>query len=183
MAIPRLSLKHTALLVVDIQEKLLPVMHEADRVLTQSCRLLDGARVLGLPVLATEQYRKGLGVSVPEVASRLVGCRGVHEKLQFSALIEPVRKELDAVQARTVLVCGIEAHVCVLQTCLDLAREGFVPFVVTDAVSSRKATDAQVALQRLMQAHIVPTTVESALLELVHEGGTSQFKAVLPLIK
>ena len=136
-----------------------------------------------MPVLATEQYRKGLGVSVPEVASRLTGCKGVYEKLQFSALIEPVRQQLDAGQTRSVLVCGIEAHVCVLQTCLDLAREGFVPFVVTDAVSSRKATDVSMALQRLMQAQVVPTTVESALLELVHEGGTSQFKAILPLIK
>jgi nicotinamidase-related amidase len=183
MAVPRLDVKHTALMVVDVQEKLLPHMHDSAGVLAQTGRLLDGANLLKLPVLVTEQYRKGLGVTVPELAPRIAQARGIYEKLTFSALIEPVRQALDEVQARTVLVCGIETHVCVLQTCLDLAKEGFIPFIVTDAVSSRRPSDHTAAIQRLIQAQVVPTTVESALLEMVHDAGSSTFKAMLPIIK
>lgn len=182
-SIPRLDVKHTALLVVDVQEKLLPLIHEHERVLDQTVKLVDGALALGLPVIATEQYPKGLGATVPSLAGRLEQAKGVYEKVLFSALIEPVRQDLDALQARSVLVCGIEAHICILQTCLDLARAGFVPFVVADAVSSRRLEDKAVAMQRLTQADVIPTTVESALLELVHEAGTPQFKAILPLIR
>jgi nicotinamidase-related amidase len=171
------------LLVVDVQEKLLPHMHDPQGVLTQATRLVDGAHALGLPVLVTEQYRKGLGLTEPSLASRWDKAQGVYEKLMFSALIEPVRLKLDALQARSVLVCGIEAHVCVLQTCLDLARAGFVPYVVVDAIGSRRVVDQAAAVQRMIQAQVAPTSVESALLELVHEGGSTAFKAILPLIR
>lgn len=183
MAAPRLDISSTALLVVDIQEKLLPHMHDAQGVLAQAGKLIEGANLLGLPVLVTEQYRKGLGLTDASLQPKLANAIGVHEKLLFSALIEPVQQALDQVQARSVLVCGIEAHVCVLQTCLDLAKAGFVPFVVTDAVGSRRAHDQTAAIQRMIQAHVVPTTVESALLELVHEAGGTAFKAILPLIR
>lgn len=183
MPIARLDVKTTALLVVDIQEKLLPVMHNAEAVVSQTARLLDGAAVLDLPVIVTEQYRKGLGVTVPELSEKLLRARSIHEKLMFSALIEPVARELASLGARQVLVCGIEAHVCIMQTCLDLAREGFLPFVVTDAIGSRRESDHHAALQRLIQAGVIPTTVESALLEMVHEGGTDTFKRMLPVIR
>lgn len=181
--IPRLQIDSTALLVVDIQEKLLPHMHDSEGLLTQATRLVDGALALDLPVLVTEQYRKGLGLTEPKLASRWGKARGVYEKLMFSALIEPVRHELESLQARSVIVCGIEAHVCVLQTCLDLAKAGFVPFVAFDAIGSRRVQDQAAAMQRMIQADVVPTTVESALLELVHEGGSTAFKAILPLIR
>jgi len=183
MPIPRLQLDHTALLVVDIQEKLLPHMHNADQVVEQSARLIDGAHALEMPVLVTEQYRQGLGLTVPELASRLERAVCNHEKLKFSACIEPIRDELSIRGIRSVLVCGIEAHVCVLQTCLDLARAGYIVAVSTDAIGSRRASDQEAAVQRMVQAQVVPTTVESALLELVHEAGTSRFKAVLPIIR
>lgn len=183
MAAPRLTLGSTALIVVDMQEKLVPHMHDAQGVLAQTSRLIDGANLLGLPVLVTEQYRKGLGLTHASLTPKLTAAKGVHEKLMFSALIEPVQQALDRAQARSVLVCGVEAHVCVLQTCLDLAKAGFVPFVVTDAVSSRRVQDQDTAIQRMIQAQVVPTTVESALLELVHEAGSTAFKAILPLIR
>lgn len=183
MAAPRLDINSTALLVVDIQEKLLPHMHDPQGLLEQAGKLIDGANILELPVLVTEQYRKGLGVTDAALQPRLTNVKGNHEKLMFSGLIEPVHRALEQVQARSVLVCGIEAHVCVLQTCLDLAKAGFVPFVVTDAVSSRRVKDQEAAIQRMIQAHVVPTTVESALLEMVHEAGSTAFKAILPLIR
>ncbi len=183
MAAPRLALPHTALLVVDVQEKLLPHIHEHKALVDQIVRLMDGAKALEVPVVATEQYREGLGATVAPVVERLAVDYAPPEKLKFSACIQPVRGQLERDGARAVLVCGIEAHVCVLQTCLDLLEAGFLPFLVIDAVGSRRPADKESAVRRMVQAGVVPTTVESALLELVHEAGTSRFKAILPLIK
>lgn len=181
--IARFHLDTVALLVVDIQERLLPHMHNAESLAAQAGRLVDAANVLGLPVLVTEQYRKGLGVTVPELAGRLGGALGNFEKLKFSAWIEPVREQLWRQGTRQVIVCGIEAHVCVLQTCLDLIESGLITGVVLDAIGSRRPVDHETAVQRMVQAGVVPTTVESAILELVHEAGGSRFKSVLPIIK
>jgi nicotinamidase-related amidase len=183
MPVPRLHIDRAALLVVDVQEKLLPHIHERERLVRQVVRLIDGAAALELPVVVTEQYRKGLGATAAEVVARLPQSATVHEKLKFSACIAPVREQLSARSAVCVLVCGIEAHVCVLQTCLDLLDAGYLPVLVTDAIGSRRAADRDVAVQRLVQAGVLPSTVESALLELVHEAGGARFKAVLPLIK
>lgn len=173
----------TALLVVDIQERLLPHMHNAAEVEGQAGRLIDCCNALGVPVLVTEQYRKGLGVTVASLAGRLSTSVCNEEKLKFSGCIKPVRDHLQDRGIRGVIVCGIEAHVCVLQTCLELIDSGYVTALACDAIGSRRAADQQVAVQRMIHAGVVPTTVESAVLELVHEAGTSQFKAVLPLIK
>jgi nicotinamidase-related amidase len=183
MSVPRLNLEQTALLVVDVQEKLLPHMHNAEQVVRQAGRLVDGANALGLPLLVTEQYRKGLGSTVPELAGRMGPAVCNLEKLKFSACIEPIRKELVNRHIRSVVVCGIEAHVCVLQTCLDLLDAGFIAALALDAIGSRRASDQEPAVQRMVQAGVLPVTVESTLLELVHEAGSSRFKAVLPLIK
>jgi len=183
MIIPRLEIGHTALLVVDMQEKLLPHMHNADQLVAQAGKLIDAANALNIQIVVTEQYRKGLGVTVPYLATRLDKAVANHEKLKFSGCIEPVRADLQRFGSRAVIVCGIEAHVCVLQTCLDLAEDGYIVAVATDAIGSRRVFDQQVAEQRLAQAGIIPITVESAALELVGEAGTVRFKAVLPIIK
>ena len=183
MPVPRLQIDHTALLVVDLQEKLLPHIHDGEAVARQAVRLIDGANSLNLTVIVTEQYRKGLGDTVSRVAERLPSQHTRHEKLKFSACIDPVRHDLSICQARTVLVCGIEAHVCVLQTCLDLLDAGFLPVLAVDATGSRRPADRDPALTRMVQSGVVPTTVESALLELVHEAGGSRFKVILPLIR
>jgi len=172
------------LLVVDVQERLLPHIHNRDDVVQKAGLLIDGFHALQRPIVVTEQYRKGLGPTVSALAEKL-GEPGpsVHEKLKFSACIGPVRRDLDAAGARSVLVCGIEAHVCVLQTCLDLADQGLTVAVALDAIGSRRASDQAAAQERMIQAGIVPTTAESALLELVHEAGTDRFRRVLPLLK
>ena len=138
MSAPRFQIENTALLVVDMQEKLVPMMHNSQSLVQQVGRLIDGASALKLPVLVTEQYRKGLGVTVPELAGRLHGAVCNQEKLKFSACIEPVRDHLAHSRAHAVMVCGIEAHVCVLQTCLDLLDNGFVAALVVDAIGSRR---------------------------------------------
>jgi nicotinamidase-related amidase len=103
--------------------------------------------------------------------------------MKFSAFIEPVREALARQGATTVLVCGIEAHVCVQQTCLDLLDAGYTAAVAVDAIDSRRAADRQAAVQRMVQAGVLPVTAESALLEMVREAGGERFKAVLPLIR
>ena len=188
MSIPRLIMGQTAVLVVDVQERLMAQIHEAGRVAEQVGRLVDIAAALGLPLLVSEQYPQGLGPTIPEIAAKIDAAGSYvdvfrQQKLKFSACVEAVRDKLAALHARTVLVCGVEAHVCVLQTCLDLAEAGLTAAVVADAVGSRRAVDCQTALARLTQAGIVPTTVESAALELLHEAGGEGFKAILPLIK
>ncbi len=183
MAIPRLKAGSTALLVVDLQDKLVAAMREPQRLVSQAGRLIDGANVLGMPVLVTEQYRKGLGDTVPELAPRLVNAVCREEKLKFSACIEPVRAHLVDRQVRAVVVCGIEAHVCVLQSCLDLLEAGYITAIAVDAISSRRAPDQDAALQRLSNAGAIVTTVESALFEMMHEAGTDLFRRMLPLVK
>ncbi len=183
MATLRLTAKHTAVLVVDPQEKLLPRMHNAEALEMQIRRLIDGAHALGLPVLATEQYPKGLGPIVRTIRDKLGPETTAHDKLKFSALIEPIRAELAQHGARSVLVCGNEAHVCVLQTCLDLADAGLIAAVVVDAIGSRRETDQQAAVSRMIQAGVIPTTVESALFEIAYEAAGEGFKSLLPIVK
>ncbi len=183
MAIPRLEPDGTALLVVDVQERLLPAMHNSADVERQVGRMIDGANVLGLPILVTEQYRKGLGLTVPSLADRLKSAVCVEEKLKFSACVEPVIAALEQRSIRSVVVVGIEAHVCVMQSCLDLAELGYVVAAAVDAIGSRRLADQSAAVDRLVQAGVIPTTVESALLEMTHEAGTDRFKAILPVIK
>jgi len=183
MPIPRLDTEATALLVVDMQERLMAVMEDRTRLVEQTTRLVRGARALGLPMVVTEQYPEALGSTVSELAEALGEAVGVYDKLKFSACIEPVRAALSQRGIRSVLVAGIEAHVCVQQTCFDLMDAGYVVGVVYDAIGSRRALDREVARWRMMQAGVIPLTVESALLELVREAGGEKFGAILPIIK
>jgi nicotinamidase-related amidase len=183
MAIQRLNIGHTAILVVDMQERLLPAMHEKQGVIDAVSKLIDGSNALGVPILVTEQYRKGLGTTIAPIAQKLESAVCNEEKLKFSSCIKPILDSLRTMGARSVVVCGIEAHVCVLQTCLDLLDSGFVTAVAVDATASRRVADRDAAIERMIQAGVLPVTVESALLELVHEAGTASFKAILPIIK
>lgn len=183
MACPRLSCEQTALLVVDVQEKLAAVMSDRPRLERQVGLLVEACGRLGVAVLATEQYPRGLGPTVASVAGKWPAGLVMAEKLKFSACVEPVREALARQGAASVLVCGIEAHVCVQQTCLDLLDAGLTAAVVVDAIDSRRREDRDAAVARLTQAGVLPVTVESALLEMVREAGGERFKAVLPLIR
>lgn len=183
MTVRRFEAERTAVLVVDVQEKLHPHMFNAGQVEQQVGRLLDGAAVLELPVLVTEQYRKGLGETIASLKPRLGDAICCEEKLLFSACVEPIRAELDRLATRQVIVCGIEAHVCVLQTTLELLELGYVTGVAVDAIGCRHEYDLQPAVQRMTQAGAAPVTVESVLLEMVREAGTARFKQMLPVVK
>jgi len=169
--------------VVDIQERLLPAIFEKERVVRNNVRLIRGAAILRVPIFATEQYRKGLGATVPEVAAAIPGFAPL-EKLAFSAcgadgFVAALRRK----KVSEVVLCGIEAHVCVTQTCLDLLEKGFRVFVVADAVSSRTAENYRLGVERMRAAGAVIVSTEMVLFELLEEAGTAEFKQILALVR
>lgn len=168
-----------ALVVIDVQEAFRPAVDGFADVVARAAILARGARLLGLPVLATEQYPRGLGKTVPEMAEALGGGERV-EKVVFSAC----RADgFDLGAADQAVVCGIEAHVCVSQTVHDLVDQGLAVHVPVDAVASRRPQDRELALRKMERAGAVLTSVETALLELVGRAGTDEFKAVQRLIR
>jgi nicotinamidase-related amidase len=179
----RLTRTKAGLVVVDVQERLLPAMFERQRVVQNTMRLLHGAAVLQVPIFATEQYRKGLGPTVPEVATAIPGFAPL-EKLAFSAcgaagFIDALKKK----KVSEAILCGIEAHVCVSQTCLDLLEQGLRVFVVADAVSSRTPENYRFGLDRMRAAGAVVVSTEMVLFELLERAGTDEFKQILNLVK
>ena len=179
----RIDRKQTGLVVVDIQERLLPSIFEMETLVQNALRLINGAAILRLPVFATEQYRKGVGATVPEIASAIPDFAPM-EKTAFSCFGAPGFVEaLRAKGVTDVVLCGIEAHVCVLQTCFDLLEHGFRPFVVADAISSRTAENHRLGVERMRDAGGVMVTTEMILFELLERAGTEEFKQVLALVK
>jgi nicotinamidase-related amidase len=175
----RLDPARTALVVVDVQEAFRKAVPGFDRIAAATATLIRGAEAIGIPIAITEQYPKGLGETVPEVAEALPD--GVHplEKLEFSAV---EADGFDLGGRDQALVCGIETHVCVNQTVLDLLGRGTEVQVVEDAVGSRFDDSKRIGLQKMEQAGAVLTSVETALFELLGRAGTDEFKAVQKLI-
>ncbi len=181
----RLDAEQAMLLVIDVQTKLLPAIDRHEDVSFNVQQLLRGADIFELPVLATEQYPQGIGPTVEPVAELLAGLRAqVVEKNTFSVCGAPaVREALTAIDRPEVIVCGIEAHVCVLQTALDLVSLGYRVYVCADAVGAQHRLDYQWSLSRMQQAGAVVTTAEAALFELAGECRTPRFKRLLECIK
>lgn len=179
----RLLPNRSAVLLVDMQERLVPVMRDRDLLVRRVARLVQGAHLLGIPLLVTEQYPRGLGETIDEVSRHFVSPHCIEEKTKFSACIQPVYTQLDLLDVESVLVAGVEAHVCVLGTCLDLMNAGYRVFAAWDAISSRRAEDKRAARERLTMSGVMPTTVESALLEWVGDAGDHRFREIQQLIK
>ena len=179
---PMLQCDSTVLLVVDVQDRLLPAIHEGPTVVAGCLKMVQAAKVLGLPVLATEQYPAGLGRTCGELAEALPA-EPVIEKTRFSGCVEPVLQRLGQLKPVAVVVVGIEAHVCVQQTVLDLLRSGFRAYLCVDAVGSRRPLDRDTAILRMGAAGAVVTTTESVIFELAGEAGTERFKAILKIVK
>ena len=177
----RLKVEDTALLVVDIQEKLLPKIMQASEVLRNASFLVNAAKVLGVPVIATEQYPKGLGPTVEPIRGLLTT---VWEKKTFSAVAEGGALDFLKSDARIkVVVVGIEAHICVMQTVLDLLNQGFHVFVCVDAVSSRYAIDVKIALKRMQQAGAILVTAETCVYEWLETAANPAFKEISGMVQ
>lgn len=176
-----MSAGDTALLVVDVQEKLIPAIANHERIVWNIGRLIDGAKVLGVPVAATEQYPKGLGPTVPELAQRL---GEVPSKLTFSCGGCPdVFRQLEERGIHKLLVAGIECHVCVQQTVLDLLAAAWRIYIPVDAVGSRNELDYHTALRRMESSGATLTTTEAALFEWCDAAGTPEFKQISQLVR
>jgi nicotinamidase-related amidase len=176
-----MSADDTVLAVIDVQQKLISLIPGHERIVWNIRRLLDGAKQLGATVLATEQYPQGLGGTVAELATRLPA---VFDKTAFSSCgCEEFCQRLAAVNVPKVLLAGIEAHVCVQQTALDLVANGYRVYVAADAIGSRFATDYETALRRMELAGVTLTTTESALFEWCRQSGTPQFKQISSLVR
>lgn len=175
----RIEREHAVALVVDYQEKLVPAMNESEKLLHNSCILLEGLKILDVPMVITQQYTKGLGMTV-EAITQAAGTAEYIDKISFTAY-DCVKEQIRA--KKYVIVCGIESHICVLQTVIDLKAAGFVPVLVADCVDSRKASDKEVALERARQEGAIVTTYESLLFELLKVAGTETSKKIQKLIR
>jgi nicotinamidase-related amidase len=179
-----LDASKTSLLVVDVQDRLLPAMAEGNAVVARTKILQAAAHELALPVTISEQYPKGLGHTVSDLASNDAR---VFEKLAFSCWRdETMRAHLTALHEGgrpQVIVAGIEAHVCVLQTAVDLAQAGFATYVVADAVASRKPQSKELALARMQAVGVQVINTEMAVFELLGKAGSAAFKVLSSLIR
>ncbi len=182
---PRLLDRDAAVVVViDVQESYRTVLHEYERVARAVAVLVQGAAALGVPVLATEQYPKGLGHTVPEVAEHFPRGTAPIEKVTLSCCGTPLfTSTLARLRRRQVIVAGIETHACVNQTAHDLIAAGYAVHLPRDTTSSRHPADAAIAWEKMMGAGVVPGTVESVLLELLRTAEAPEFKTVQRLIR
>lgn len=177
----QLSSMDTALLVIDVQEKLMPLIHDRASLVRNIAFLIDGAKLLELPVLATEQYPKGLGSTIDELKDKLPHRP---EKTAFScAAVSEVVETLHREARPKVVLAGIEAHVCVQQTALDLLALNFRVYLPVDALGSRFEIDKEYALRRLEKAGAILTTAESVLFECVGGKDHPAFKAISSLVQ
>jgi nicotinamidase-related amidase len=175
----KLDAKRAALVVIDVQEGFRKAIPDFDRVAGAAATLVQGADVIGVPVIATEQYPKGLGETAPEVAEHLPDGAEPLEKVCFSA---SDADGFDLGGRGQALVCGIETHVCVNQTVHDMLEAGVEVHVVEDAVGSRTEQNRRIGLQKMSDAGAIVTSVETALFELLGKAGTDEFKQVQRLI-
>ncbi len=175
--------KDTLLLVVDTQDAFLKAIWEADRVVTNSVRLIQAAAVLGVPALATVQNSEKLGACSRPVAEALANQNAIN-KMTFSCAGEPAFVEaLEASGRRTVLICGIETHVCINQTAHDLLAMGCRIHIARDAVSSRTEQDWATGIEKMRSSGCVITSTETAILELTRDASRPEFKQILQIVK
>ena len=183
----RIDKAHTIALFVDIQERLVPAMEQSAALIERNVLLLQGLQALEVPALFLRQYPKGLGDIVPELRAAARPDMTPMDKLAFSAMqdeaIAAVFLSWRGQGIKNVIVTGVEAHVCVLQSCVDLVAAGFSPFLAVDCISARRACEKELALRRAEQEGVRLTTAESVLFELCVQAGTEPFKVISKLVR
>ena len=175
--------ENCALLIIDIQEKILPIIYDSERIIANTLKLINGFKIMNIPVFITEQYPQGLGRTDSRILSVLPDVKPI-EKMTFSCYgSKELVDKLKVNNIARVAVCGIESHVCVIQTALDLTANEFQVFVAADAVSSRKLFDFEMSLRRMGANGVEISLTESILFEMMNECGTDEFRAVSKLVK
>lgn len=179
----RIKKEKTLAVIIDVQERLFPVMAEKEKLAKNLEILIKGLNVLGVKMMVTQQYTKALGETLPDIA-QAIGTFKPIEKIAFSCCDEPVFfEDLQQDPKKHIIIAGIEAHVCVQQTVIDLLSCGHKPVVIEDCVSSRDMNNKRIAIERMRQAGAIITSYESILFELCQFAGNQQFKEISKLIK
>jgi nicotinamidase-related amidase len=171
----------TLVLFIDLQERMMPAVYGNDEVIKSSCILAKGAKLLELPILVTRQYPKGLGDTVPALKEAL-GEHNNTDKMAFSCLGEKYGFREKLVR-KNVIVAGVETHICVQQTVLELLESGFTVYIAADCCGSRSERDRDFAFKRMVQAGAVVTTAESLLFEIMRTAGHPMRKEIQSLVK
>ncbi len=186
MRVPEiLSPERCALMVVDIQERLMPVISNRDEVVKNAALLLKAAKTLKMQIVATTQYVARIGALLPEIQAELAGVTAL-DKLHFSCFANPaIQARIKAIPppVNTLIVCGVETHICVYQTVAGALRDGYRVVVAADAVSSRTVKNHKLGLARLRELGAVVASTEMVIYELLGEAGTPAFKELLPFLK
>lgn len=173
----------TVFIAIDYQEKLMPVMYNKEKLEEKVCRLAEGMKALGIPHIVTQQYTKGIGETIPSIAEAIGEFTPV-DKVSFSCMNnEDFVARLKATGKKTCVVCGIEAHICLQQTVLQLLDEGYTVYVPVDCISSRSKRDRRWSTRRMEQAGAVMTTYEAVLYELLQTSKAPEFKAISKIVK
>jgi hypothetical protein len=179
----RILKENTSALIIDIQERLYPHIFEYEKIGKNTSKLIQGLKILDVPILVTQQYTKALGETVDIIKTALGSFKEI-EKISFSCCDDQdFSGSLENLGKRNVIVAGIEAHVCVCQTIIDLAEKGYNPVVVADCISSRKESDKTLAIERMKQEGATITSYEAILFELTRKAGTDKFKLISKLVK
>jgi nicotinamidase-related amidase len=174
----------TALVIIDVQEAFRSSIQDFAEVAVRIALMAHAAQLLGVPVIVTEQYPKGLGRTADEIRAVLPAAVEFFEKTAFSSCgAQAFVTELERIGARHVIVCGLEAHVCVNQTTHDLLARGYRVHLLTECITSRAAHNRETGLMKMQQSGALPSSIEMALFELMRDAGHEQFKAVQKLIK
>ncbi len=177
-----ISLDNVIALAIDFQEKLVPAMYEKEDLISRTEILLKGLRTLGVPTLTTQQYTQGLGLTIPELRE-ILGDEYFDKKAFSCCKDVTILEKIKTLNKKYLIICGIEAHICVMQTCVDLLEAGFSPILVTDCTSSRKKSDMDSALIRMSNQGVIFTTSESILFELMGSATHPAFREISKLIK
>ena len=175
--------ENTAAIIVDVQERLMPAMSGRETVQKNICTLVKGLKILDIPMIVTQQYTKGIGMTEADVREALES-DAYFDKTSFSCYGDAnIKNAVDSLGKKVILVCGTEAHVCVLQTCLELEENGYTPVLVTDCIASRKDSDKKMGIKRAVQEGVRVTTYEAILFELTKGAKHPDFKKISALIK
>ncbi|MEM1581763.1 MAG: hydrolase [candidate division WOR-3 bacterium] len=178
-----MSRENAVLLIIDVQEKLFPLISDKENILQNIRKLIRFAGIISMPVILTEQYPKGLGPTIPEVKELLPEVQPI-EKMEFSCFgSERFREVLKKLGVKTLVIAGIETHICIVQTSIEGVNNGYEVCVISDASSSRNPEDRRIAFERMRQSGIIVASTEMLIYELLKKAGTQEFRDALKIIR
>lgn len=178
-----LNKEDSLLFIIDIQDRLVPVMEHGKKIIKNNITLIEASKELEIPVIITEQYPRGLGSTILEIGEKIDNKTKIFEKISFTGYTKEVKLALEETGRKKIIITGMETHVCVFQTVRDLIQDGYKVFIVRDGVTSRKKDNFLNALDLMKSMGAVITDTESIIFDLLKIAGTPEFKALSKLIK